>query len=71
MGPRLGRRTPLLRSTLDHFLTTLLATLIPCGQHTAAFLNERNALSSGLRLGAAGEPPARDAPCARPTDEVE
>jgi len=39
MGPRLGRRTPLLRSTLDHFLTTLLATLIPCGQHTAAFLN--------------------------------
>jgi len=58
MGPRLGRRTPLLRSTLDHFLTTLLATLIPCGQHTAAFLNERNALKrvAAGRCGRAASP---------------
>jgi hypothetical protein len=30
-----------------------------------------NALSSGLRLRAAGDPPARDTPCACSTDEVE
>ena len=39
MGPRLGRRTPFALDARAHFLTTLLATLIPCGQHTAAFLN--------------------------------